>query len=106
MASSPGPTPLPAHAFSPEDVISRLATSPTHGLGPREVASRQKRFGFNEFVATKEDPLWKRAYTSLLENHLILLLLVSAFISAGLGHYEDAISITLVCIFKLRFARN
>ncbi|KAJ9086347.1 High affinity Ca2+/Mn2+ P-type ATPase-like protein [Entomophthora muscae] len=99
---------LPAYALPFEDILSRLATSSTQGLGPKEVASRQKRFGFNEFVLSDEEPLWQRVYKSLLENHLILLLLISAFISAALGHYEDAVSITLaiLIVFTVGFIQE
>ena len=75
-----------------EHTNTRLA-----GLSVNEVNERLRNFGYNEFNQEEDEPIYKKIFESLKDNHLILLLLGSALISAVMGHYEDAISITLVC---------
>lgn len=80
--------------LSPEEAASRVQTSLTHGLQPREAHDRYVSNGPNELPHEEPEPLWKR-FLKQFQETLILLLLASAAISAIMGNYEDAISIAL-----------
>ena len=79
---------------STDDTASQLSTSLTHGLHPSDAQARHDRDGPNELPHEEPEPLWLRFLKQFKET-LILLLLSSAAISAIMGNYEDAISITL-----------
>ncbi|OTB02315.1 hypothetical protein M426DRAFT_322741 [Hypoxylon sp. CI-4A] len=80
--------------LSPAETASRLQTSLTHGLSPTEALSRLGDFGPNEIPHEPPDPLWLRFIMQFREP-LIILLLVSAFLSIFVGNMDDAISITI-----------
>ncbi|OTA86786.1 hypothetical protein M434DRAFT_399760 [Hypoxylon sp. CO27-5] len=80
--------------LTPAETASQLRTSLTHGLTPTEALSRLRDFGPNEIPHEPPDPLWLRFIMQFREP-LILLLLVSAFLSIFVGNMDDAISITI-----------
>ncbi|KAI0102333.1 calcium-transporting ATPase type 2C member 1 [Hypoxylon sp. NC0597] len=80
--------------LTPAETASQLRTSLTHGLTPTEALSRLRDFGPNEIPHDPPDPLWLRFIMQFREP-LILLLLVSAFLSIFVGNMDDAISITI-----------
>ncbi|KAK5624541.1 hypothetical protein RRF57_000257 [Xylaria bambusicola] len=81
-------------AMTPAETAARLQTSLTHGLAPGEALSRLRDFGPNEIIHSEPDPLWLRFLMQFREP-LILLLLVSAFLSVFVGNMDDAVSITV-----------
>ncbi|KAI0842932.1 calcium-transporting ATPase type 2C member 1 [Hypoxylon sp. FL0890] len=80
--------------LTPAETASQLRTSLTHGLTPAEALSRLRDFGPNEIPHDPPDPLWLRFIMQFREP-LILLLLISAFLSIFVGNMDDAISITI-----------
>ncbi|KAI1369295.1 calcium-transporting P-type ATPase [Xylaria arbuscula] len=81
-------------AMTPAEAAARLRTSLTHGLAPGEALSRLRDFGPNEIIHEEPDPLWFRFLMQFREP-LIVLLLVSAFLSIFVGNMDDAVSITV-----------
>ena len=43
-----------------EEVARLLLTDPSLGLPSRDVLARRQAVGFNEFLETQDDPLWKK----------------------------------------------
>ncbi|KAI1123353.1 calcium-transporting P-type ATPase [Nemania abortiva] len=83
------------YAFmTPAETASHLRTSLTHGLTPGEALSRLGDFGPNEIIHDEPDPLWLR-FLSQFREPLIILLLISAFLSIFVGNMDDAVSITV-----------
>ncbi|KAJ2979144.1 hypothetical protein NUW58_g7274 [Xylaria curta] len=83
------------YAFmTPAMTAERLRTSLTHGLTPGEALSRLGDFGPNEIIHDEPDPLWLRFLMQFREP-LIILLLISAFLSVFVGNMDDAVSITV-----------
>ncbi|KAI1106661.1 calcium-transporting ATPase type 2C member 1 [Jackrogersella minutella] len=80
--------------LTPTETASQLQTSITHGLAPTEALSRLRDFGPNEIPHEPPDPLWFRFLMQFREP-LIILLLVSAFLSIFVGNMDDAVSITI-----------
>ncbi|KAI1264135.1 calcium-transporting P-type ATPase [Xylariaceae sp. FL1019] len=81
-------------SISPTETATRLQSSLTHGLTPGEALSRLRDYGPNEIPHEEPDPLWLRFLMQFREP-LIVLLLVSAFLSIFVGNMDDAISITV-----------
>ncbi|KAI1811867.1 calcium-transporting P-type ATPase [Poronia punctata] len=83
------------YAFmTPAETATRLRTSLTYGLSPGEALSRLRDFGPNEILHDEPDPLWLRFLRQFREP-LIILLLISAFLSIFVGNMDDAVSITI-----------
>ncbi|KAI1109018.1 calcium-transporting P-type ATPase [Nemania sp. NC0429] len=83
------------YAFlTPAETATRLRTSLTYGLTPGEALSRLGDYGPNEIVHEEPDPLWLR-FLSQFREPLIILLLISAFLSIFVGNMDDAVSITV-----------
>ncbi|KAI0482624.1 calcium-transporting P-type ATPase [Xylariaceae sp. FL0804] len=80
--------------MTPAETATRLRTSPTHGLSPGEALSRLRDFGPNEIPHEEPEPLWLR-FLMQFKEPLIILLLVSAFLSIFVGNMDDAVSITV-----------
>ncbi|KAI1333282.1 calcium-transporting P-type ATPase [Xylariaceae sp. FL0255] len=80
--------------ITPAETALRLETSLSHGLAAGEALSRLRDYGPNEIPHEEPDPLWLRFLMQFREP-LIVLLLVSAFLSLFVGNMDDAISITV-----------
>ncbi|KAI0391656.1 calcium-transporting P-type ATPase [Xylariaceae sp. FL0594] len=80
--------------MTPAETAAHLRTSLTHGLSPGEALSRLRDFGPNEIIHQEPDPLWLRFLMQFREP-LIILLLISAFLSVFVGNMDDAVSITV-----------
>lgn len=80
--------------MTPAETAARLRTSLTLGLTPGEALSRLGDFGPNEITHDEPDPLWLRFLMQFREP-LIILLLISAFLSIFVGNMDDAVSITV-----------
>ncbi|KAI1311445.1 calcium-transporting ATPase [Xylaria venustula] len=81
-------------SMTPAETAARLRTSLTTGLSPGEALSRLQDFGPNEIIHDEPDPLWLR-FLSQFREPLIVLLLISAFLSVFVGNMDDAVSITV-----------
>ncbi|CAJ2500931.1 Uu.00g037840.m01.CDS01 [Anthostomella pinea] len=80
--------------MTPAETAKRLQSSLTYGLTPGEALSRLQDFGPNEIPHEEPDPIWLRFLMQFREP-LIILLLVSAFLSIFVGNTDDAVSITV-----------
>ncbi|NXA27102.1 AT2C1 ATPase, partial [Ibidorhyncha struthersii] len=83
-----------------DEVASILQANLQNGLKNCEVCHRRAFHGWNEFDISEDEPLWKK-YISQFKNPLIMLLLASAVISVLMHQFDDAVSITVLLIFKM-----
>lgn len=83
--------------LDPRETADKLSSSLSHGLSPRDAATRLNNDGPNELPHEEPEPLWLRFLKQFKET-LILLLLGSAVVSIVIGNYDDAVSITLAVI--------
>lgn len=80
---------LPEHAYAQShQQVTEQWQSRSQGLNPAEAAQRLQQFGPNSLPAAPPIPAWLRLLRQF-HNVLIYVLLISAFISAMLGHYVD-----------------
>ncbi|PRY71394.1 cation-translocating P-type ATPase [Halomonas ventosae] len=84
------------HAMSPEDALGQLETT-REGLGEQEARARLDRHGPNRLQQAKGRPAWRRLLDQF-NNILMLILLVAAAASLGLGHTLDAVAIVGVVL--------
>ncbi|XP_066929181.1 calcium-transporting ATPase type 2C member 1-like [Clytia hemisphaerica] len=80
-----------------------MQTSLKQGLSSKEVTHRQKLYGGNDFDVGEETPIWKK-YLMMFKEPMIILLLVSGFVSICMGQYDDAVSITVAVIIVVTVA--
>ena len=76
------------HALPASAAAQQLETNPHSGLAHAEIALRQSRFGPNRLPAPPRRPAWLRLLQQF-HNVLIYVMLVSALVTAGLGHWID-----------------
>lgn len=87
-----------AHAFSSKEILNLLETS-EKGLTNSSAEERKLLFGTNTLPIAKPTPAWKMLLLQF-HNVLIYILLISAAISALLGHYVDCGVIFAVTIIN------
>ncbi|MBI4460619.1 MAG: HAD-IC family P-type ATPase, partial [Acidobacteria bacterium] len=87
------------HTLSSEDTFSRLASAP-HGLSGAEAARRLAQYGPNELQAAQPFSPWKLLFEQF-KNILILILLIATALSGLLGHFVEAIAITVIVLFAV-----
>ena len=80
--------------IAPHEAASKLSTSLNTGLSPSDAAARLRQYGPNQLSRADPESLVVRFLKQFLET-LILLLLLSAFISFLMGNLEDAFSISI-----------
>lgn len=90
-------------ALSVSQVAERHSTSLTSGLHPSEASTRLHVQGPNELPREEPEPLWLR-FVKQFKETLILLLLASAAISAFMGNFSDAMSITIAVFIVVTVA--
>ncbi|CAE6464561.1 unnamed protein product [Rhizoctonia solani] len=83
---------------SPEDTLRDFRSDPTNGLTTSAIPALRATFGYNEFSVSAPEPAWLKFAKTIYESHLILLLFGSAAISALLGNFDDAVSITMAIL--------
>ena len=87
----PGTTPpsqVPWHALPANEALTRL-DSTTSGLSSGESTKRLSRHGPNRISSARSRPWWQRLFEQF-NNILIIILIVAAVASLGLGHHVDA----------------
>ena len=82
-----------------DEIIKLLQTDGKLGLNEKEIESRRRFHGHNDFEVDDDEPLWKK-YLGQFKEPMILLLLVSALISLLMRQYDDAISITVAIYYR------
>ncbi len=84
----------PPHSLSPEELYNLLETTP-NGLSENEVRKRFEIFGPNELEeGARPSPL--KIFLSQFANILIVILLIAAAVSFGVGDQIEAIVILLI----------
>ncbi len=88
-----------AHALPAADVLAAFAVSAERGLDLAEVERRRSRYGANTLPEAKPPhAIWR--FLAQFRNALIVFLLVSAAIAAGVGHFVDAAVILAVVLIN------
>jgi cation-transporting P-type ATPase F len=78
-----------SHGLPAREILLLLESDDTNGLGGREVAARQERFGPNELpAALTTGPL--RRLLRQLNSPLIYVLLVSGIVTLAIGEHVDS----------------
>ena len=75
------------YTLSIEEAAKKLDTDPVRGLSTREVVRRQAQFGPNE-LAERPRPGFLARLWNQLNQFLVLILIASAVVSAGIGWSE------------------
>ncbi|MBE9169637.1 cation-translocating P-type ATPase [Pleurocapsales cyanobacterium LEGE 06147] len=81
------------------DVLERLGADATHGLDCSEVARRLQKHGFNELKEQSGQNPWQILWEQLTAT-VVIILIVSALISALLGDFKDAVAILTIVTFN------
>lgn len=79
---------ITAHAFSGEEILSRLQSS-HHGLNHTEAAARLQQYGRNTLPATKPPGIGK-IFLHQFASPLIYVLALAAVLSAAIQQWSDA----------------
>jgi cation-transporting ATPase F len=88
MSETGDDAPVDWHALHAADAAAQLAVDPAAGLGDDEAAARLVRHGPNRLRAAPERGPWLR-FLSQLAQPLVLVLIVSAAVTAVLGEWVD-----------------
>lgn len=91
--------PVPWHHLEVEAVVARLESDAKAGLSETEAGRRLREHGRNE-IRRVETTAWYRVFARQFTNALILILLVAAGISAGLGDLTDALAIGAIVLLN------
>ncbi|CEH11910.1 ca-transporting atpase [Ceraceosorus bombacis] len=87
-------------------ILHSLATSLETGLSASSGAvesARTRAGGPNEFTVKASDPPWRK-FLDQFKEPLILLLMGSAAVSAFMGEWDDAVSITIAVVIVISVA--
>lgn len=85
--------------LSIQETIQKLDTDLQNGLSSmNEVERRRAIHGANEVTSESDESLFKKFLETFVEDRLILLLIGSAVVSAIMGNFDDAVSITLAVV--------
>jgi Ca2+-transporting ATPase len=90
MADTPGqaePEGTGPHRQSVEAVLALFGADAAAGLTRAEALARLDRYGPNALATAKPVPIWRKILAQF-SDVLVILLLVAAFVSAGLWFYE------------------
>ncbi|MEA4884435.1 MAG: cation-translocating P-type ATPase [Clostridia bacterium] len=87
------------HAITSGEVMAALGSSRTMGLSDEEARSRLSRYGRNALAEVKRRGLLQELAAQFKE-FLVILLLISAGISAAVGEGEDALIIAGIVILN------
>ena len=87
------------HTLSVGDTFSRLTSGP-QGLAGAEASRRLAQYGPNELEVVHPFSPWKLLFEQF-KNILILILLIATALSGLLGHFVEAIAITVIVLFAV-----
>ncbi|NPA06536.1 MAG: cation-translocating P-type ATPase [Chloroflexi bacterium] len=81
------------------EVLRHLGTDPTTGLSEEEARRRLEQYGPNQIVERGPESPW-RIFLEQFRDPLVILLLLSAAVSAFLGDYKEAIAIMIIVVLN------
>jgi Ca2+-transporting ATPase len=87
------------HARETEEVIRQFATPRDKGLSPEEAGRRLEVYGPNQLTEAPPTTFWQMLLEQF-NNFVVILLIVAALISAGLGDYIEASAIMAIVILN------
>ncbi len=87
------------HALERENALRRLESDADAGLSSQEVERRLGEYGHNELQERPPTPLWKRILAQL-SDFIVMILIVSAVISAIMGDEIEAIVIMSIVVLN------
>jgi Ca2+-transporting ATPase len=82
-----------------DKVINEIGTNLTEGLTSQEAANRLEEYGANELVETGRKSPWRILWEQMT-SIMVIILIIAALISLGLGEYLDAIVITAIILIN------
>jgi Ca2+-transporting ATPase len=82
-----------------EEALARLETNPETGLSQAEAQRRLAQVGPNELIERGLKSPWRILWEQLT-GVMVLILIVSAVISAALGDYKDTIAILAIVVLN------
>ena len=86
------------HTRSSAEAVAELASDPAIGLSDTEAQSRLLWHGPNELQAAARVS-WPALFFRQFKNAFIIILLVAAIISGGLGHTVEELAIFIIVFF-------
>ena len=87
------------HNLPSDEVVSKLATSPTQGLTTFEVEVRTAKHGHTQLEESPPISFWSMLWDQF-NNFVVMLLVAAALISAGLGEWVESIAILLIVVLN------
>lgn len=90
---------LPWHCLQPDDVFRALEVEPASGLTAVQVEERLARYGRNELEQARQRPLW-RIFLDQFADFMIVVLVVAAVISGGIGELQDTLAIIAILVLN------
>ena len=87
------------HALEVDAAVQKLNTDIRNGLTTEEVKKRLETYGYNELAEKKPPTFLERLWESLSE-FIVMILIVSAIISAILGDWIEAAAIIAIVILN------
>ena len=83
--------------FSPKDLMERLVSG-EHGLTSTDATARIKKFGFNEIIEKKTNPILK--FLKYFWGPIPWMIEIAAILSAIIHHWEDFIIIMFLLLLN------
>ena len=87
------------HALSAEEALRILQTDAAQGLTSAEARRRQEIYGYNELQERPPVTFWQRLWDQL-KGFVVVILWISAIISALLGDWVEAAAIMLIVVLN------
>ncbi|MBN2389343.1 MAG: HAD-IC family P-type ATPase, partial [Anaerolineae bacterium] len=87
------------HALEIDAAVQKLGTDIRNGLTTAEVKKRLETYGYNELAEKKPPTFLERLWASLSE-FIVMILIVSAVVSAILGDFIEAGAIVAIVILN------
>jgi len=86
-----------------QEVIQELDSNEEKGLSTAEVEARTLRYGKNIFTPKEKGSIFEKIFDSL-KDPLIVILLISGFISLAMGHIVDGLGIFIAVLIATSIA--
>ncbi len=87
------------YALSPDEVLNKLSVTQDDGLSKAEAQQRQDQYGKNELPSEEGTPLWQMVLEQF-QDVTVILLIIAALISIGVGEAQDAIVILVIVVLN------